>query len=86
MFLANYSDGLTDAFPLPDMINRFKKSGKIACFHSHTPADHLSSADFDENGVVRRMSASQDPRYGSMAGISFSGRRYSTTFKKGTSW
>jgi len=35
MFLANYSDGLTDA-PLPDMINRFKKSGKIACFMAYT--------------------------------------------------
>jgi glucose-1-phosphate cytidylyltransferase len=31
MFLANYSDGLTDA-PLPEMIQRFKESGKIACF------------------------------------------------------
>jgi glucose-1-phosphate cytidylyltransferase len=29
IFLANYSDGLTDA-PLPEMISRFKKSGKIA--------------------------------------------------------
>ena len=31
IFLANYSDGLTDA-NLDDMVERFKKSGKVACF------------------------------------------------------
>jgi glucose-1-phosphate cytidylyltransferase len=31
MFLANYADGLTN-LPLPDMINFFKRSGKIGCF------------------------------------------------------
>jgi glucose-1-phosphate cytidylyltransferase len=31
IFLANYSDGLTDA-PLTQMINQFKASGKIGCF------------------------------------------------------
>jgi glucose-1-phosphate cytidylyltransferase len=59
MFLANYSDGLTDA-PLPDMINRFKKSGKIACFIAIHPPITFHLADFDENGVVRRMSASHE--------------------------
>lgn len=31
IFLANYADGLTNS-PLPDMIDYFKKSGKIGCF------------------------------------------------------
>lgn len=31
MFLANYSDGLTDC-PLPDFVDFFKKSGKVASF------------------------------------------------------
>src|SRR6266566_512599 len=35
IFLANYSDGLTDA-PLQE-----KRQGRL--FHSHTPADHFSS-------------------------------------------
>jgi glucose-1-phosphate cytidylyltransferase len=58
-FLANYSDGLTDA-PLPDMIERFKRSGKIACFIAIHPPITFHLADFDEQGVVRRMSASND--------------------------
>ena len=61
IFLANYSDGLTDA-PLPDMINRFKKSGKIACFIAVHPQAtfHMVEFDQDENDIVRRMNTSQD--------------------------
>jgi glucose-1-phosphate cytidylyltransferase len=59
IFLANYSDGLTDA-PLPDMIDRFKKSGKIASFIAIHPPITFHLADFDDNGVVSRMSASND--------------------------
>jgi glucose-1-phosphate cytidylyltransferase len=59
IFLANYSDGLTDA-PLPDMINRFKRSGKIACFIAIHPPITFHLADFDESGIVRRMSASHE--------------------------
>jgi glucose-1-phosphate cytidylyltransferase len=40
-FLANYSDGLTDA-PLRDMIARFKASGKIGCFLAVHPPLQLS--------------------------------------------
>ncbi len=36
-FLANYSDGLS-AFPLPDLIDRFRKSGKVACFLCAKPS------------------------------------------------
>jgi glucose-1-phosphate cytidylyltransferase len=59
MFLANYSDGLTDA-PLPEMINRFKTSGKIACFIAIHPPITFHLANFDENGIVRGMSASSE--------------------------
>lgn len=52
MFLANYSDGLTDA-PLPEMIEEFRKSGKAACFLAvHLPLSfHI--ADIEANGRVR---------------------------------
>ena len=48
VFLANYSDGLTDA-PLDDMIDRFKKSDKIGCFIAiHPPISfHLAGHKFD---------------------------------------
>lgn len=59
IFLANYSDGLTDA-PLPEMIDRFKKSGKIACFIAIHPPITFHLADFDDHGVVRRISASSE--------------------------
>ena len=36
MFLANYSDGLSDV-DLDDMVSRFRASGKIACFLAVRP-------------------------------------------------
>jgi len=57
IFLANYSDGLTDA-PLPDMIDRFKRSGMKGCFMAIHPPLTFHLVDFDESGVVRAMSAS----------------------------
>jgi glucose-1-phosphate cytidylyltransferase len=57
MFLANYSDGLTDA-NLDDMIDRFKKSGKIACFLAVRPSLTFHLADFDEAGNIRGFRAS----------------------------
>jgi glucose-1-phosphate cytidylyltransferase len=59
IFLANYSDGLTDAY-LPDMIDRFEKSGKIAAFVAVHPPVSFHLAEFDEEGAVRRMRASQE--------------------------
>ena len=59
IFLANYSDGLTDA-PLPEMIDRFKKSGKVACFIAVPPPLNFHLAEFDEQGVVQRMRLSQE--------------------------
>ncbi|WP_076860632.1 glucose-1-phosphate cytidylyltransferase [Bradyrhizobium mercantei] len=59
IFLANYSDGLTDAY-LPDMIDRFRKSGKIASFIAVHPPVSFHLAEFDEQGAVRRLRASQE--------------------------
>jgi glucose-1-phosphate cytidylyltransferase len=58
IFLANYSDGLTDA-PLTEMIDRFKASGKIGCFIAIHPPINFHLAEFDSNGDVRRFRSSQ---------------------------
>jgi glucose-1-phosphate cytidylyltransferase len=39
MFLANYGDVLTDA-PLPDLIRRFRRSGKLAAFVAVRPTSY----------------------------------------------
>ena len=57
IFLANYSDGLTDA-PLIQMIDQFKSSGKIACFVAVHPPINFHLAEFDEKGVVQRIRSS----------------------------
>jgi glucose-1-phosphate cytidylyltransferase len=59
IFLANYSDGLTDA-PLPDMIDRFRKSNKIGCFIAIHPPISFHLAEFDKQGVVQRLRASHE--------------------------
>lgn len=59
IFLANYSDGLTDA-PLPEMIDRFKRSGKIGCFIAVHPPFTFHLAEFNDNDTVRRFRASQE--------------------------
>jgi glucose-1-phosphate cytidylyltransferase len=52
IFLANYSDGLTDV-DLDDMITRFKQSGKVACFLAVHPPLTFHLADIDASGRVR---------------------------------
>ena len=59
MFLANYSDGLADV-NLPDMIERFAKSGKIACFLAVRPSFSLHLVDIKPNGKVGGIRASQN--------------------------
>src|SRR5215208_504701 len=59
IFLANYSDGLTD-LQLPDMIEFFKNSGKIGCFIAVRPPFNFHLAEFDENGVVRRFRSNKE--------------------------
>jgi glucose-1-phosphate cytidylyltransferase len=58
IFLANYSDGLTDA-PLPDMIKRFKESKAIGCFIAVHPPFSFHLVEFNQKGAVRKMRMSQ---------------------------
>jgi len=58
IFLANYSDGLSDA-PLPEMIARFKASGAIGCFIAVHPPVSFHLAEFDEWGTVNCLRSSQ---------------------------
>jgi glucose-1-phosphate cytidylyltransferase len=51
MFLANYSDGLTDV-DLDDMIARFEKSGKIGCFLAVRPPLTYHLAEIGDDGRV----------------------------------
>ena len=51
MFLANYSDGLTDV-NLDDMVETFKKSDKLACFLAVRPPLTYHLADIGEDGAV----------------------------------
>jgi glucose-1-phosphate cytidylyltransferase len=59
VFLANYSDGLTDA-PLPEMIEFFKKSGKIGCFVAVRAPFNFHLAEFDDGGLVRRFRSNKE--------------------------
>jgi glucose-1-phosphate cytidylyltransferase len=59
IFLANYSDGLTDA-PLAKIIENFKKSNKIGCFVAVRPSFNFHLAEFDADGLVSRLLPSQD--------------------------
>jgi glucose-1-phosphate cytidylyltransferase len=59
MFLANYSDGLTDA-PLTDMIDTFKRSGKVGCFIAVRPPFSFHLAEFNGDGAVRKIRSSQE--------------------------
>jgi glucose-1-phosphate cytidylyltransferase len=54
MFLANYSDGLTDV-NLDEMVARFRESGKIACFLAVHPSLTFHLADIDASGHVRAL-------------------------------
>ena len=56
MFLANYSDGLSDV-DLPAMIEAFKKSGKVACFLAVRPSFSLHLVDMEASGKVNRIKA-----------------------------
>lgn len=59
MFLANYSDGLSDA-PLPEMIRLLEESGKAGCFLAIRPPLTFHLVDFDKNGNLGRFRTSQD--------------------------
>lgn len=54
IFLANYSDGLCDV-DLNEMIERFKESGKLACFLAVRPPLTYHLVDMDDTGAVHGM-------------------------------
>jgi glucose-1-phosphate cytidylyltransferase len=58
-FLANYSDGLTDA-PLPDMIDRLKGSGKTGSFVAVRPPFNFHLTEFDNKGAVSGLRSSHE--------------------------
>lgn len=58
MFLANYSDGLTDV-NLDEMVERFRKSGKVACFLATRPPLTYHLADIAPDGRVREFRSSE---------------------------
>jgi glucose-1-phosphate cytidylyltransferase len=57
IFLANYSDGLTDV-PLAEMIAWFKASRNIGCFLAVHPPVSFHLAEFDKQGTVQRIRSS----------------------------
>jgi glucose-1-phosphate cytidylyltransferase len=59
VFLANYSDGLTDVH-LPDMIDFFKQSGKIGCFIAVRAPFNFHLAEFEGNSLVRRFTSNKE--------------------------
>jgi len=59
MFLANYSDGLTDV-DLPAMLDAFQQSGKVACFLAVRPSFSLHLVDIDPSGRVNAFCPTQD--------------------------
>jgi len=58
MFLANYSDGLTDA-PLEDMIRQFKQSKAIGCFIAVHPQFNFHFVEFNGSDSVCRLRTTQ---------------------------
>ncbi|MGD2131289.1 MAG: sugar phosphate nucleotidyltransferase [Maricaulaceae bacterium] len=59
MFLANYADGLSDV-PLKEMIETFKKSGKIGCFLAVKPPISFHLVEFDDDGELTGIRASDE--------------------------
>jgi glucose-1-phosphate cytidylyltransferase len=58
MFFANYSDGLCDVH-LPEMIEAFRRSGKIACFLAVRPLFSLHFVDLETSGRVLGIHSTQ---------------------------
>ncbi|MCX6827577.1 MAG: sugar phosphate nucleotidyltransferase [candidate division Zixibacteria bacterium] len=58
VFMANYSDGLTD-FPLPMLTDLFMKSGKTACLLSVRPNQSYHIVSSSDDGIVRGINGVQ---------------------------
>jgi glucose-1-phosphate cytidylyltransferase len=54
IFLANYSDGLTDLW-LPDYVDHFKASGRVASFLAVSSTQSFHVAQLDSDGTVTRI-------------------------------
>jgi glucose-1-phosphate cytidylyltransferase len=52
IFFANYTDCLSD-LPLPEVIDLFKRSGKVACFVSVKPKASFHMIETDPEGIVK---------------------------------
>jgi glucose-1-phosphate cytidylyltransferase len=59
MFMANYSDGLAGV-DLLQMIEAFRRSGKVACFMAVRPSFSLHLVDMDGQGKVNKIRRSED--------------------------
>jgi glucose-1-phosphate cytidylyltransferase len=58
-FLANYADGLSD-LPLPEMIDAFKQSGKVAAFLCVKPSQSFSVVTLTETDRVEKIEFVKD--------------------------
>jgi glucose-1-phosphate cytidylyltransferase len=54
MFLANYTDGLSD-LPLPDYLDHFRKQDKIGSFVCARPSLSFHTVSFDAGGIVQHI-------------------------------
>jgi glucose-1-phosphate cytidylyltransferase len=59
MFLANYSDGLTDLH-LPDMVDQFRTSGAVASFVCVRPSVSFHMVDLEADGAVQGLTAASE--------------------------
>src|SRR5689334_16548717 len=59
MFLANYSDGLTD-MPLNKMVDDFVKSGKVGCFMCAPPSQTFHIVGLGNDGSVKSIQYVRD--------------------------
>ena len=59
IFLANYADGLTN-LPLPDMIDYFMKSGKIACFICVKPSQTFHVVSLRDGNLIENIKYVRD--------------------------
>lgn len=56
IFMANYSDGLTD-LPLPKLIDHFYKSNKVACFLCVSPSQSIHIVSMNKDNIVKKTSS-----------------------------
>jgi glucose-1-phosphate cytidylyltransferase len=62
MFLANYSDVLTNA-PLPDMIRRFEATDAVASLLAVPPRSSHHAVDIGEDGIITQVTPMRDLRH-----------------------